>query len=262
MMARVIVTRPQREAESWVRQLGNRGLAAQALPLIQIAPIGDAQPAVLAWRQLHSYDAVMFVSGNAVEQFFALKPGDVEWAAPGPGGAPRAWATGPGTRQALQQAGISDASIDAPEAASSQFDSEALWQRVAPALPARARVLIVRGSDATGRSAGRPWLSDQLQAVGATVDLLPVYQRLAPTWSPAEHALAAGALHDGSVWLFSSSEAVLHLCELLPGHAFDAGRAVATHPRIAQAVRDAGFGVVAEARPALDDVIASIESLR
>jgi uroporphyrinogen-III synthase len=204
----------------------------------------------------------MFVSGNAVEQFFASKPSDVSWRAASPTAAPRAWATGPGTRQALQQAGVDDRSIDAPDARSGQFDSEALWQRVAPTLPPRSRVLIVRGSDAAGRSAGRPWLSDQLQAAGATVDLLPVYQRLAPAWSPVERALAADALHDGSVWLFSSSEAVLHLCELLPGHAFGAGRAVATHPRIAQAVRDAGFGVVAEARPALDDVIASIESFR
>ncbi|MGE3348297.1 MAG: uroporphyrinogen-III synthase, partial [Ramlibacter sp.] len=37
-------------------------------------------------------------------------------------------------------------------------------------------------------------------------------------------------------------------------------RAVATHPRIAQAAREAGFGVVCESRPALADVVASIES--
>jgi uroporphyrinogen-III synthase len=37
---------------------------------------------------------------------------------------------------------------------------------------------------------------------------------------------------------------------------------VATHPRIAQAARDAGFGAVLEARPTLDDVVASIESER
>ena len=261
-MARVIVTRPRREADLWVQQLRERGLVAQALPLIDIASIPYPQPVADAWRRLHLYDAVMFVSGNAVEQFFALKPSDVRWNATSPATAPRAWATGPGTRQALQQAGIADAGIDAPDVAATQFDSEALWQRVASAVSPRSRVLIVRGSDAAGRSAGRPWLSDQLQAAGATVELLPVYQRLAPVWSPEERTLAAEALHDGSVWLFSSSEAVLHLCELLPGHAFDAGRAVATHPRIAQAARDAGFGVVAEARPALDGVIASIESFR
>ena len=42
-----------------------------------------------------------------------------------------------------------------------------------------------------------------------------------------------------------------------------AARAVATHPRIADAARAAGFGVVRLSRPTLDDVVrvvASIES--
>ena len=37
--------------------------------------------------------------------------------------------------------------------------------------------------------------------------------------------------------------------------------AVATHPRIAQAAGAAGFAVVCESRPALVDLLASIESL-
>ena len=39
-------------------------------------------------------------------------------------------------------------------------------------------------------------------------------------------------------------------------------RALATHPRIAQAARDAGFSVVSESRPGMDDLVASIESTR
>ena len=66
------------------------------------------------------------------------------------------------------------------------------------------------------------------------------------------------AATDGSVWLFSSSEAVGHL----PAADWSQARAVATHPRIAEAVRAAGWGVVVESRPALTDILASIESMQ
>ena len=65
---------------------------------------------------------------------------------------------------------------------------------------------------------------------------------------------------DGSVWLLSSSEAVAHLAEALPDQHWGAAHALATHPRIAEAARAAGFGTVRECRPALEDVVASIES--
>jgi uroporphyrinogen-III synthase len=63
------------------------------------------------------------------------------------------------------------------------------------------------------------------------------------------------------VWLFSSSEAVAHLRSLAPGQSWSRACALATHPRIAQAARAAGFGVVCESRPTMAELIASIESL-
>jgi uroporphyrinogen-III synthase len=48
----------------------------------------------------------------------------------------------------------------------------------------------------------------------------------------------------------------------LPGQSWAQARALATHPRIAQAVRALGFASVRESRPAFDDVLASIESAR
>ena len=86
------------------------------------------------------------------------------------------------------------------------------------------------------------------------------YQRGAPRFSAQEVALAQQAARDGSVWLLSSSEAVAHLAEALPGQHWGAAHALATHPRIAEAARAAGFGTVRECRPALEDVVASIES--
>jgi uroporphyrinogen-III synthase len=52
-----------------------------------------------------------------------------------------------------------------------------------------------------------------------------------------------------------------NLATLLPGQSWAGARAIATHPRIAQAVRALGFGTVRESRPAFDEVVASIELL-
>lgn len=258
---RVLVTRPAHDAQRWLRALSGRGLLAVALPLIDIAPAADARALQAAWRMLPQYLALMFVSANAVAHFFAARPVDVDvWGAAGQTD-PRAWATGPGTRQALLDAGVAAEHIDAVAADAQRFDSEALWALTGASVRPGGRVLIVRGADDAGRSAGRDWFAQRVAAAGAKAEFVVAYQRRLPRWTDAERALASQAARDGSVWLFSSSQAIGHLRRLLPAQRWDAARAVVTHPRIAQAARDAGFGVVCESRPALDDVIASIESM-
>jgi uroporphyrinogen-III synthase len=157
---------------------------------------------------------------------------------------------------ALCRAGVPAAQIDAPAADARQFDSEALWAAVGRQPWQGRRVLIVRGQG-TAAAPGRDWLAQQLLAAGAQVDFVAVYQRRAPVFTAPQRQLLAAAARDGSVWLFSSSEAVAHL----PPQDWSRARAVATHPRIAEAVRAAGWGVVAESRPALEDIVASIESM-
>lgn len=263
---RVLVTRPEREAARWVRELSARGLNAVALPLIQVTaePLQGALAAARA--RLGDQDAAMFVSANAV-QFF-LPPG-MAWPQHRP---VRAWSPGPGTARALLDTGVPPGQLDSPSEEAGQFDSEALWQIVAPQVHPGHRTLVVRGQDGPaspqgqGRGHGRDWLARQLQAAGGEVDFVAVYTRHAPRWDARQQALAQAAAQDGSVWLFSSSQAVLHLQQCLPGlptRYWQAARAVATHPRIADAARAAGFGVVRLSRPTLDDVVrvvASIES--
>ena len=60
----------------------------------------------------------------------------------------------------------------------------------------------------------------------------------------------------------AARDGLLHLHAQLPAQDWRAARAVATHPRIAQAATDTGFGVVCLSRPALPEVVASIESIR
>ncbi len=256
---RVIVTRPEREAKRWVGDLSALGIEAVALPLIKVGPVDDTTEIVHAWRHLSDYAAVMFVSGNAADYFFASKPPWIPDFSAQTESKTRAWATGPATARALLRAGVAADQIDAPAPCAGQFDSEALWQLVGPTVRSSQRLLIVRGVDAgrdaqTEHGTGREWLAHRIAEAGAKAEFVVVYQRSAPEFSVADRQLALQAASDGSVWLFSSTEAVANLRVRLPEQSWSGARALATHSRIAAAARQAGFGVVYESRPTLTDV--------
>ena len=283
-MLRVLVTRPAPDAGQWVEHLQQAGFDAAALPLIEIAPLLNAASLAAlqqARQTLSTYAALMFVSGNAVSYFFREKDAvaqcsrqenatnniaDKNLTIVPPG--LRLLAPGPGTAAALLATGVPSAQIDAPPEDAEQFDSEALWQLVGKRDWQGRRVLIVRGQSPVALSKslstpGRDWLMRQWQAAGATVDTVTVYERRAPQMAGADMALAKNAATDGAVWLFSSSEAIGNLMTQ-PGMAairWHEARAVATHPRIAQAARAAGWGVVVESRPALTDIIRTLRSI-
>ena len=249
----VLVVRPRAQALAWVAELETIGVAARALPLIDIlpAPTPAEVEAVLARLEAlaGAHDVgddraplLVFVSPNAVLGFFAAAAAvrgvateTLAW----PAGAWDA-ATGPGTVAALRECGVPADRIAAPPAGSPQFDSEALWAGIAgwpwPARP----VWIVRGNG------GRDWLGQQLRGAGAEVQVVQSYGRAAPALSDDEQALLAAALAEPGrwVWLFSSSEAIDHLAAIAPGERWRAGRALASHPRIAERALALGFGAV------------------
>jgi uroporphyrinogen-III synthase len=236
---RLIVTRPPAQAAAWVAQLQGLGLDAVALPLIGIAPVDDGTPLQRAWATLASYALVLFVSPNAVQQFFAWR-GEAAW--------PEhtvAASTGPGTTAALREAGVAQAAIAEPAADSPTFDTEALWALLSKRDWRGQRVLIVRGED------GRDWFAETMRAHGADVEFIAAYRRLAPQADAASAALIAAALAapQQHLWLFSSSEAIAHLGRLAPGADWSASRAAASHPRIVQTALAAGFGRVDAVAP-------------
>ncbi len=207
-----------------------------------------------------SCHAIMFVSRNAVTH--AVAAGLQLVNAHGP----RYWATGPGTRQALLDAGVPAARIDAPPADAVQFDTEALWQQVQPSLQAKQVVWILRGADADNAESamegvGRDWLTQQLRQLGVTVNTWAVYQRVCPRWDTAQVSQATVAVSDGSVWVFTSSQAITHLKHLLPSVPWHNAKAIATHDRIAQAARQLGIAQVVVCKPAVGAVLSSLESL-
>jgi uroporphyrinogen-III synthase len=248
----VIVTRPAAQAAQWVKSLSDAGIAALALPLIDIAASPDPAAVEQAWRTLSRQRLVVFVSPNAAECFFAQRPPDAAWP-----DSVAAASIGPGTTQALRRLGVPAASIIEPAANAARFDSEALWARLAGRDWSGADVLIVRGDG------GRDWLAETLKQHGAQVEFVRAYRRSAPRLTAdalqcLADAVARPAEH---LWFFSSSEAITHLVQLRPDQPWTASRAIATHPRIAQRARECGFGDVRETRPTLDAVVACIQSI-
>ena len=248
----VLVVRPRAQALAWVEQLEAAGVAARALPLIDILPAPDPAAVAAAFAQLEREAArepvLVFVSPNAVDGFFAAA-GAPAWPARA-----IAAATGPGTVAALRAAGVPRDRIVAPPTESEQFDSEALWAQIRRWPWADRPVWLVRGNG------GREWLGKQLRGAGARVGVVQSYARAEPALGEAERALLATALAEPAqwVWMFSSSEAIGHLTTLVPGADWHAARALASHPRIAERARELGFGRVDAVTPTVSAVAALI----
>jgi uroporphyrinogen-III synthase len=250
---RLLVTRPQPQAALWVQALRAGGCEAEALPLLRIVAAPDAAPLHAAWQDLPGRDLVVFVSPNAVERFFALRPVGVGWPVTTQAAAP-----GPGSADTLQTAGVPATQLLQPAPDAAQFDSEALWQRLQTEAWAGRRVLIVRGDG------GREFLAERLREAGAEVGFVQAYARTLPLWGAPEQALLREALDAprSHLWLLSSSEALAHLLHLAPGADWSAAQALASHPRIAERARAFGFGVVHEGLPSLPAVLLQVQRLQ
>jgi uroporphyrinogen-III synthase len=252
---RILVTRPAAQAEEWVAQLQRAGLDAIALPLMAIAPAHDPAAVRQAQAELPSLQLVFFVSPNAAEWFFSQQTEPTFWPT-----SLQAASPGPGTSAVLRRCGVPSNLIVEPAADAPQFDSESLWFVLRNQSWARASVLVVRGDG------GRDWLAEQLREAGAEVKFVSAYRRTAPHFDAPALALleAALALPQRHLWFFSSSEAVVNLTDTpqlqASGVDCSGGTALATHPRIAESAKAAGFGTVLTSRPTLQAVVAEVRA--
>lgn len=254
----VVLTRPVAQSYLWSHTLERLGYKVLSWPLIELQAHTDIMKTSAVLSAWHGYQAVMFVSPAAVQHTFQHQLPKAGW------GLTRCWATGPGTRQALIDAGVPVGLIDAPLPNAQQFDTEALWNVVQHKITLDRSVLVLRGSDtaqpdSSDQGVGRDWLIKQLQAAGVHVDSVAVYQRQIPFWDEAQKALAQEAAQDGSIWLFSSTQSLNHLANLMPDQTWRSAKALTTHDRIADKAQSMGFGWVKMCKPSLADVIASLE---
>lgn len=252
MPPRLLVTRPQPQADAWVARLRAHGVDALALPLLAIDALADTRALQAAWRALPRQALAVFVSPNAVLHFFAARPPATPWPA-----STRAAAPGPGSLQALLDAGVPAALCEAPPATAPQFDSAALWALLRHQPWAGRQVLVLRGDG------GREELAGHLRQAGATLEFVQAYHRRAAPLDATARARLAAALAQPAqhLWWLSSAEAVATLAQWAPDADWRGAQALASHPRIAARARDFGFGRVLTAPPTLDAVLAALADM-
>ncbi len=238
----IVTTRPEAQAAGLPGRLEALGAEAINFPVIAIEPI---EPAPLLDLALADADLVFFVSANAVAQAASLLPREA-W----PAGI-RVATVGPASARALAEHGWCDVIV--PQGG---FDSEAvlaLPEFSAPQLSGQ-RVLILKGEG------GRELLASSLIERGASVRQLPVYRRCRAPLDP-DALLRRGERGGISALVFSASEGLRFFLEITG----ERGRALvgrlpcfAPHPRILNALREAGAEQAFLSEPGDDGIIAAL----
>ena len=202
---RVLVTRARSQASRLTAALEELGAEVREVPAIRIAPPADGYAAIdAAIGTLMDYQWLVFTSANGVSAFFA------RLAAAGKDarslGYAQVAAIGTATAAKLREYGIRADVV--PE----EFRAEGVVAALKGKLPPHARVLLPRAEQA------REVLPDGLRALGATVDVAPVYRTEAAAADGEALAaeLAAGAY---DYVTFTSSSTVRNLVSILGGSA-------------------------------------------
>lgn len=243
---RIVVTRPAAQADALCDAIRAAGGEAVSFPVLAIAAVEDDASLRAVLDRLDDFDLAFFVSPNAVEYGLAAVR------------ARRAWpphlavaTVGKGSERALARAGFEH--VIAP---ASGFDSEAVLAlpEFAEAAVRGRRILIFRGDG------GRDLLAEVLRARGAEVVHAGCYRRYRPALDPAL-LLAPAARGELDALLFTSSEGVRNLAAMVGEGGLKALGAVAvfaSHPRIAEQARAAGFATVIETEPGDDGLLRAL----
>lgn len=230
----VVITRPAGTASALARSVRARGGLPLLLPGLALRGAADVVAARSALRLGLHADVMIFSSPAAVRHAAALLP--LQTAA-------RVLAVGQGTALALRRRGVAEPLVP------SRQDSEGVLG-LAPLQDLRDRDVAL-----VGAAGGRGLLRQQLVARGARLREVHVYQRRPPRLD-RRHIDALLTLPATAQVLLSSTEALQHLCRLLPAAAIArlcAATAVVSSERLAEAARQAGFTRVVQAASALTD---------
>jgi len=232
---RIVVTRARAQADELAGALAALGAEVIAAPVIRIEPLPDLTPLRAALADLSRYSWIVFTSRNTVDVVCDRLAG---WGVtPAALAARPVAAIGPATAAALTERGI------APALVPPKFVAESVVVALAERGSLRgARVLLPRAEQA------RDALPEGLRALGAVVDVIPVYRTVAEQTDGADLAaqLAAGRV---DVVTFTSSSTVQHFVELVGRDAAVQSRyaAAVIGPVTAATARELGLPVAIEA---------------
>lgn len=196
---KILVTRPRDQALPLAQMIESAGGKALLFPLLDIAPVLDADALQQQISHLPQANLAIFISPNAVQYGMkALAAAGISIKAAENAGLKIA-TVGPGSAKALRELGVDNVLVP-----TARFDSEGLL-----ALPelqdiAGWRVMIFRGDG------GRELLGDTLKAHGASVEYVSCYRRGKPQ-QPASCLL--NELPDAIT--VTSSEALAYLWQML-----------------------------------------------
>ena len=233
--ARVLVTRPAHLQQGVISRLQAAGFEPVSLPLLKIEPIdiesaeaGAVRSAIL---NLDLYSKVIFISRNAacigadlIDQYWPQLPIGVDW-----------MAIGQGTANQLAAFGI-QASVNPG------VDSEALLATPQLQELTEQRILLIKGVG------GRELLQQTLEARGAQVDAIEVYQRSVCSYTEAEIAERFGAAVDAVMLTSGEALTAFHVLGLAADIAL-----VVPSERVAQQATQLGYSDVTTANSANDE---------
>jgi len=229
---RVVVTRATAQASSLSNRLRDLGAAVVELPATRIELL-DPRPLAQALGRLNDYNHIIFSSQNAVQVVWgALRRAGLD---------ARALsglivsAVGPSTADALLEHGI------AVDIIPDRFVAEGVLESIGQRDDVRgARVLYPSARGA------RDVLPKGLRSLGATVDVIPIYEAVVDREAAAafRESIAAGAV---DIVTFASASAVRGYVEAVGADVARGVPAVSIGPITSDAARHAGIEVVGEA---------------
>jgi uroporphyrinogen-III synthase len=239
--AGILVTRPARQAAALAAQIAAIGGVPLIFPAIVVVPPDDTARLDAAKQNLDRYDAVVFVSANAVE--FGVDDGS-QWPS-----RTVCFAPGPGTAAALATIGING--VRTP---TTTMDSEGLLALPELSAVRGQRIAIFRGNG------GRDLLGRTLEKRGAHVDYVECYRRCKPQ-AGASGLLAAWRERRIDGVTITSSEGLDNLWDVVgkDGQAQLAATPLfASHARIAERAAALGFREVVVTAPADSGLLAAL----
>jgi uroporphyrinogen III methyltransferase/synthase len=202
----IVITRAQHQAAEFSRELIERGAQVIEFPTIEIAPPDGWDPVDEAIDHLHRYDWVIFTSANGVSFFMKRlkergetieKLRDL-----------RICAIGPRTAEEIRRQGVDVHVIPG------EYRAEAVVESLAGAALRGKRVLIARAKKA------REILPKELRNLGASVDVVSVYQTVRPTRDPGEFLQLLGEGRIDTI-AFTSSSTVSNFMNLFANREAD-----------------------------------------